>query len=98
MDKKRNGTVIRTEKREKDGYEYEYQLTQSEGCRVASYGIPLYSISVKMKRHDGNRISENDAQNLFSDQRKATVFFERIVENLATPIDLAYIIEDELSR
>ena len=65
MNKKAQSTTIRTETREKDGFEYEYRLTQSRGSRVASYGIP---------------------------------FFERMVDNLATPIDLKYIIEDELSN
>lgn len=98
MNKKAQSTTIRTETREKDGFEYEYRLTQSRGSRVASYGIPLYSISIKMSTETGEEISRSDAKSLFSDQGKAVAFFERMVDNLATPIDLKYIIEDELSN
>ena len=32
----------------------------------------------------------------FADAGKAILFYEKLVKNLATPIDLAYIIEDEI--
>ena len=37
-----------------------------------------------------------EARDVFASEEKATAFFEKIVDNLATPINLPYIIEDEL--
>jgi hypothetical protein len=39
-----------------------------------------------------------DARDVFSCREKAVAFFEKIVRNLATPIDLNYIIEDEMKN
>ena len=89
--------IIRTEVREAGGIEYRYTLTLSEGLRVSSYGIPLYSISVEMNPSIDGRASEYTAENLFSDSKKAFAFFDKIVGHLATPIDLPYVVEDELS-
>ena len=44
---------------------------------------------------DGKK-TEATAKDLFADVGKALVFYDRMVQNLATPIDLPYIIEDEL--
>lgn len=90
--------TVRREIREKDGFEYKYELTLSRGRRVASYGIPLYSISIEMICSENNLMTQNDAENLFSDFDKASEFFDRMVDGLATPIDLPYIIEDEFSK
>ena len=38
-----------------------------------------------------------DARDIFSDKEDAEAFFDKIVRNLATPIDLAYILEDEFA-
>ena len=88
---------IRTEVREAEGFEYRYELTERRDFCVASYGIPLYSISVKMKKLTSGKATEGKAENLFSDLKKALRFFEKLVKNLATPIDLSYIVEDELA-
>jgi len=88
---------IRTEVREAEGFEYRYELTERKEFCVASYGIPLYSISVKMRRLGSQKSTEGKAENLFSDLKKAMRFFEKLVRNLATPIDLSYIVEDELA-
>ena len=98
MNKAQGAEIIRTEIREKDGYEYKYSLSLSEGRRVASFGIPLYSISVEMMASSDGIKTKSDANNLFSDFSKATGFFNKIVDNLATPIDLPYIVEDEFSK
>lgn len=98
MKNTKNGDIIRREIRRKAGYEYKYELTCSLGDRVASYGIPLYSVSIEMKQDGSEGKSENSANNLFSDLGKASVFFDRMVDNLATPIDLPYIVEDEFSK
>ena len=98
MNKAQYPEIIRTEVREKDGYEYKYNLLLSRGMCIASFGIPLYSVSVEMKESEDGRKSKSDTQNLFSDLSKATDFFNKIVDNLATPIDLSYIVEDEFSK
>ena len=95
--KEKDFVSIRTEIRESEGFEYRYELTEKKDFYVASYGIPLYSISVRMKKIGSQKSTEGTAKNLFSDLKKAMRFFEKLVRNLATPIDLSYIVEDELA-
>lgn len=95
--KEKDFVSIRTEIRESEGFEYRYELTEKKDFYVASYGIPLYSISVRMKKIGSQKSTEGTAENLFSDLKKAMRFFEKLVRNLATPIDLSYIVEDELA-
>ena len=92
---KTRDTVIRSEVREADGALYRYELIMKESDRVASFRIALYSISVEYMSADGSR-TQATAREIFADVGKAIVFFERLVENLATPIDLPYVVEDEL--
>ena len=89
-----NETIIRTERREDDGNIYKYELVMRESPRIASYGIPLYSISVRMNQKDGE-ITSASTSDVFADVGKAIDFFNKLVTNLATPIDLPYILEDE---
>ena len=88
-------TTLRTDLKEKDGIGYEYELIMTESSRVASFKIPLYSISVKMTAEDGE-LTAASVSDVFADPGKALVFYEKLVNNLATPIDLPYIVEDEL--
>ena len=90
-------TRIRTEIRRINGIEYTYDLVMRESDRVASYGIPLYTIQVEMTQADGSTTAAK-ASELFDDAGRAIDFFEKLVDNLATPIDLAYVVEDELAR
>ncbi len=76
---------------------YKYSLQVSESVNVASYRLPLYSITVEMTREDGYR-TEARTGDIFADAGKAVVFYERMVEHLATPIGLPYIVEDELLK
>ena len=93
--KRRSDTVLRKEERIVDQNEYSYELIMREGSTTACWRVPLYSIRVKMK--DACGVSKcADTSDIFSDINKAIVFFEKIVRNLATPIDLAYIVEDEM--
>ena len=94
---KRNASydVIRTEVREDEGNQYNYQLMMRRGDAVASWRLPLYSIRVNMTDVYGNE-GTADVTDAFSDVDKAISFFEKIVKNLATPIDLDYIFEDEM--
>ena len=92
-----NGTkerIIRKEVRFDKENSYSYELTCKESASVVSYGLPLYTVKVSMTDSKGTtkNATANDA---FSDKGRALVFFDKIVRNLATPIDLSYIIEDE---
>jgi hypothetical protein len=89
--------TVRTEVRESEGIEYRYELTERENTSVAGYGLPLYSVAVMMEFKDSGKRSHGRTTELFSDVKKALRFFDKLVSNLATPIDLAYIVEDELS-
>ena len=88
--------IIRREVRESDGYEYVYELIMKESKKVASFTLPLYSISVRLSR-GGEALTSAESGEVFSNRDKAISFFERMVENLATPIDLAYVLEDSFS-
>ena len=57
--------------------------------------MPLYSIKISMTDPSGNR-SEREATDVFSSSDEAVRFFDRLVRNLATPIDLCYVVEDEV--
>jgi len=87
-------TVIRCDTRREEGYIYRYELTMKEGRSTASYGLSLYSIRVTMTDIEG-KSTDGEVEDVFSDVGKAIVFYEKLVKNLATPIDLAYIAEDE---
>lgn len=88
--------TVREEVREADGILYRYTLTSEKASYVAGYGLPLYSISVRMHFLDTGRLSEGSVNGLFADIGKAIRFFDMLVTNLATPVDLPYIVEDEL--
>jgi hypothetical protein len=88
--------TVRTEVRRDGDIEYRYELTERENRSVAGFGIPLYSVAVVMEFKDSGKRSHGRTTELFSDFKKAMRFFEKLVANLATPIDLAYIVEDEL--
>lgn len=88
-------SVIKEVLKESEGARYLYRLRVKESGRVASYKIPLYSIDVEMD-FEGNH-TENSVNDVFADVGKALVFFDTLVEYLATPIDLPYILEDKIS-
>jgi len=87
--------VLRREVRVSDGATYVYTLTCGEGQRVACFGLTLYSVSIEMTAEDGRHTSSS-LEEIFVDGKRAVKFFERLVENLATPIDLPYVLEDEM--
>ncbi len=88
--------TIRKEERRADGYFYSYELIERKGRNMADFGMRLYSIRVNMTDDSGN-VRMGEAKDVFSSKRKACEFFDRIVDNLATPIDLKYIVEDEIT-
>ena len=89
-------TVIRANTVLSEGAEYKYSLYSTQSSRVASYRLPLYSISVELTDVDGNSTFAKIGD-VFSDIGKAIIFYDRLVKHLATPIDLPYILEDEIS-
>jgi hypothetical protein len=88
--------IIKTSEVGDEAADYRYTLSVSESNRVASYRIPLYSISIDMLTREGKHTSAI-ARDIFADLGKAIVFYEKIVEARATPLNLHYIIEDEMS-
>ena len=88
---------VRCERRQSEGNEYEYTLTVRESNMTASFRLPLYSVQVAMTTEDGTR-REARLTDAFLSQKMAFAFFNRIVENLATPIDLPFVYEDEMVK
>ena len=81
--------------RESEGYSYTYELILREGERTHDWRLPLYSVRISMTDPDG-RTSQREATDLFASEDRATELFDRLVRNLATPIDLSYVVEDEV--
>ncbi len=95
MNKQTLEKIIRSEERVSQGFCYSYELIERKGKHMADFGVRLYSIRVKMTDGDG-RVRKEEAKDIFSSKEKALLFFDKIVRNLATPIDLKYVIEDEI--
>jgi hypothetical protein len=93
--KEKKATTVRCERRQTEDAEYEYILSVRVSDMMASFGLPLYSISAAMTTVDGGR-SESRLEDVFLSSKAATAFFDKIVENLATPIDLPFVFEDEM--
>lgn len=88
-------SVIKREIREVDGARYTYSLIMTESNKVASYRLPLYSIEIEMTDCSG-QVTNARAREIFADVGKALSFFKMLAENLATPLNLPYIVEDEI--
>jgi hypothetical protein len=87
--------LIRKVEREADGFFYTYELTCREADEVAAFRLPLYSIHISLCDSEGYH-RQSTAKDIFSNLAKAESFFDKIVRNLATPIDLMYVLEDEI--
>lgn len=87
--------IVKREICEKDGATYSYSLLVNESNSVASYRLPLYSFAIEMTDADGKKTNA-ETHDLFADVGKALVFFRKLVDNLATPLNLPYILEDEM--
>ena len=96
MSKRRKEKIIKTSVKECNGIKYTYNLTVTESERVASYGIPLYSITIE--EHDEKGIvNEAFGKEIFADPGRALAFYDKLVKGAATPVDLPYILEEEYS-
>ena len=87
--------IVKEEKITEGGCEYRYTLLCRRSMKVISYRLPLYYIDMSFKGEDGT-YTEFTSGELFTDVGKALVFFRRLVDNLATPSNMPYILEDEL--
>ena len=87
--------IVTKEERREDGFLYTYELILGEGKRIDDWRLPLYSVRISMTDSQGNG-SQREARDVFADERRALEFFEKLVRNLATPIDLGYVVEDEV--
>ena len=92
-----NGAIIRKDEKYDGENVYSYELIMKEGDSVTSWRIPLYTINVKMTTSEGLH-TESSAADAFSDATRAIKFYERLVNCLATPIDLIYVLDDETSK
>ena len=90
-------TVIKRDSKTDGENQYDYELILREGRRVANYKIPLYTVRVVMTDRKGKSTSAS-VKDAFADVTHAEDFYNKIVKCLATPIDLRYIIEDEMAR
>ena len=87
--------IIKDVTKIENGIIYRYVLTARKSKKVASFQMPLYSVEVIMTK-DGVTTS-NSVDDVFSDVGKALSFFEQVSKNLATPIDLTYVLEDKIA-
>lgn len=85
--------VVAAEERREDGFTYTYELILREGMRTDDWKLPLYSIKVSLVDSKGKK-SEKEVKDIFTSKEKAESFFDMLVRNLATPIDLGYVVED----
>lgn len=92
---KTQDTVIRCETRCSGEETYIYRLIMRESDALSSYRIPLYSVDIEFSSSDGTK-THGEARDAFADPGRAIVFFDKLVKNLATPIDLPYVLEDSL--
>ena len=88
--------VLRKEHVEDDGTVYRYGL-KVRRCFPKAKRMPLYFFSVEMILSDGNTTYAEAREN-FIDVSTALSLFDKLVRNLTTPIDLPYVLEDELER
>ena len=90
-------TLIRKEVRHDDSNIYSYELIMKENDNLSGFRLPLYSIKVSFTDRKGCTTAAT-TKDAFADPGKAILFFDKLVRNLATPIDTAYILEDELEK
>ena len=88
--------IIRKEDITQDENRYIYTMTAKDNDIVPSLGIMLYSIRIEMTDEFGITTSA-EICDIFSNKAKADAFFEKLVRNLATPMNLIYVLEDEMS-
>ena len=91
---KDSSTVI-TEKVINNQTSYTYKLIRHEEKEHASFSIDLYEIYVEML--EGENLIFYRTGGIFTSIDKAMRFLAKLKENLATPRNIPYILEDSLS-
>ena len=86
------GEIIRDITELEDGILYRYMLSEENKDTCAGCFSRSYSVKIIMKRELEE--SSSVAVRAFFEIKTAELFFDKIVRCLATPIDLAYLIED----
>ncbi len=86
--------LIKEESHTFDGAEYNYKLTVRISEIAAKCKLPLYSVEVTMKDKRGNT-TKATCLDAFADIGRALVFFDKLVRYSVTPVDLAYVYEDD---
>ena len=94
---KMKSETVRHELRAANGISYSYTLSVRESNRTASFRLPLYSVGVTIVDEKGTE-SSAVLEDVFLSSESAFTFFDRIVKNLATPIDLPFVFEDEMGK
>ncbi len=87
--------VIRRESVSDGENQYTYLLIKRESELVCSFRLSLYSIRVELIRSSGEE-SHCEISNVFASEAKAERFFDCLVINRATPMNLPYAFEDAL--
>lgn len=88
-------TIVLREERTDEFFLYIYELIHREGRQTADWRLPLYSVRISLTDKYGKTCTK-EAVDIFTDKERAVSFFDRLVRNLATPIDLGYVVEDEI--
>ena len=78
------------------GAKYNYKLIKRYNIRGFFKTVKAYVISVEMLSGDVRSYYVSDR--LFLEDGAAYTFFEKVSKNLATPENMPYVIEDELSH
>lgn len=92
--RRKAGDIIRREERRDEFNFYTYELLVRLGTDTANFRLPLYSVRISMTDVYGNA-KEHCVHDAFADYEQAMKFFEKLVNNLATPLDLPFVLEDE---
>ena len=88
-------TLILNERRSNAEADYTYRLLTRKSSVDAPPDIVLYTIEIQMTTRCGEK-THAQANNTFISKQDAINFFYRLVDNFATPLNLDYIIEDEV--
>ena len=87
--------IMKEHTRSDAGADYIYRLYENTPKRIGRMELTLYSVYIRMKKDGMNY--ENILDGVFADVGKALTFYNSLVENLASPIDLNYVFEDRLT-
>ncbi len=76
-------------------YRYIYRLYENAARKIGKASLTLYSIEIEMECEEV--CSKSEISEIFADVGKALTFYNSLVENLVTPINLHYVLEDSIT-